>query len=466
MVKKEWGKTELEDNTKKIIETQVPAEIERRLTDYAKDWYSKHDKIIKHAGYDPETKDIGEIRRATEELGGFNELFEKEKFFGGKKYETVVAPLCVLAGVAAKIEKDEPLIRTDEMRAMLYLLNERASAPRERLKKEIRALPHEGEISEQELEAAVDEELKVLYEARKDIAQKITPGRNLDKEALEKGEKSYIDTAFSSMFGDFGKQDYLDYFRAAGYSVEEEIGPYPDPRRRGELISQTISVNVYNPEGNRIAHLYTPEQPLKEEDIIDCLKKIAVEKNEPDFREEWTELEPSEKDRAIKVLIKEEIEKAAKPLEMARGKGFEFWKKGPEVVYGNIKERLVKEEIEKKIKEEKGGELEKFKEAGIDAEKFFNLLTTGEDKNVKKFSGNADKDFRYARRFAEGMGLPLEEDTWKEFNEAMKKIEVPYNKKIVENPSFLLQWWINLINFIIGRQEGIEKKLEKFGTET
>jgi hypothetical protein len=376
--------------TKKLkedIKGEITFEQEKEINAIVEKWCREHRSDVKNMGYD--IKRIEDMRTAFLRLGGVKEMFSEK---GKREYKEKITNLCVLNGLAKKLEKKEPL-EVNEARLLLYQLNKRAN--KEVLQNEIKK--ENPEMPEEKVRRKVNKKLKDLFKIRKELAKGIT-GKDLEKEAIKKNK---------------------------------EFAEFPElPGKLKEAMKEK------------------KQEKSKDQKDQDKIKRLTDEIKK--LREEI-----KKKQESLDNYIEEELKEIAQPIERAKKrKKILSSQRGVEVVCGAIRDKMAKEEAIKEIKEKKRKELENiekvFKQEGIsfDLEGFFRIASRAEDdENLKKLTGDEKKDFEPIRDFLVKMRIDIANEEWNNFLANRKKQHIPYNKEMLKGWSFL-NFLIDLFSFL------------------
>ena len=170
LIEKYTAENRIDGETRSKVRQTLNQMIEQKYIDIAKEWYQDKEGEIRDKGYDPNTKSVPYIMDVIQRMKGFEEL---EKSGGDKSYQERIQEIDNFQTLEKEFKRGK--VSLDGRYLALNALNGRVKG----LKGEIEKAKQE---KEKEIRIVKQQELKDLFETRREIAGKIT-GEDLVKQA-------------------------------------------------------------------------------------------------------------------------------------------------------------------------------------------------------------------------------------------------------------------------------------------
>ncbi|MBM3250734.1 MAG: hypothetical protein FJZ07_00615 [Candidatus Nealsonbacteria bacterium] len=473
-IEKHEAEIELGDKTKEKAEEFLKQEYEDRHNEFAIKWFKEHQGELKDEGEPIDVSDERKIEIAAKNKA-FRELMEK------KEYEEEWAEIENISAIIADFKDGR--VSPDGLSLALNFLQGKAEKAERDLKTAERG---QDALTVSQKQRELDE----LFPVMQEMAEKIS-GRDLRREAGNKRtikeweevkgylsyKKGYIKENYERLGGEFKDRlinGQIENIRNRGDLTTEEkekkIEKIKNKDYTRELADELLGYQIQK-KGTirkRFEVIDKSGGPLirtlkKENEAIQFLKEKTEEKLKEMAGEEWT-LKNNEREAEIRKLVGKEIRGLAKSPEKAE--------QGVETVYSRLKERLISEFIENKLKEEKKTRedlrrIEKeFKGKGKNPTEFISdVLHRG--KGLEDLKGDlgeeGSEDEGIIEDFLEEWGIPVESDRMKKFLNTEKGKEY---RDVVGSQKSFLDWLLDLIFFFLveeDKKQGEEKKRRKQG---
>ena len=410
--------SKLDNETRDNINNIIRQETDQKRIDFAQEWFEEHKDEIREKGYDTESREDGYAVKVAKELGGFEELKEKEEY---SETNETIDNLYVLR---ADLQKDAVPLESQFL--ILNLLNKKT----ERAEQELKAAEKKGDATKSVVK---QEELNELFKVQKELSEKIS-NRDLTQEADEKTDpleekQEYLDKNLDGYtdkrmeeISETDVKNEIVYARELGYTTA----------KKGLILRK---IEVKDSEGNVLTK-------LKQKDLENFLSAELDKKLGKELEEEW-EMKNEERQNTMKELIGQEIKALSGSPEKAE--------QGIESIYDRVKKRLKAEFIEKDLKKSKKTkeqlqEIKKeFKGKGKDPAEFIDKLINRED-SLEDLEGNLDRDKKKISSFLEDWGVLMEDGKLEEFEEMMEKKGKSYSEA-AKGQKGLFEWILELIFF-------------------